>query len=491
MRLSIMAREDLPQALKVLKEIDLKTLAVLQEKLDDVHQLADAVRDCIERQGRIFLCGCGATGRLSLTLETVWRRLHPEPELCDRVIAFMAGGDIALIKAVEEFEDFPNYGARQLVDLGFSSKDLLISSTEGGETPFVIGATEKAAELSELAPYFLYCNPDEILAEVAERSKRVLDNQHIRKVNLTVGPMAISGSTRMQATTSLMLAVGLALNHYTAVDRKTTEDWHTSPLTRSLHALYNFYQELDISFLNEFIVAESSWYQKNGYLFYKSDPKFALTILTDTTERAPTFSLSPFENLQDCERVDFSPALCYLLLAEAENTQQAWRLLLGREPRALDWNGFEGRVDLQRLYGHDFSRRILQQRESYLSDHPHAVFTIKEDGDSLSFQLQSCSYRLTVQGISELARQLVLKMLLNSHSSLVMGRLGRYEGNLMTWVRPSNNKLIDRTIRYVRVLLEQRGINVSYEDAAVVCFQEMETTKPHEPIVLKILSHFL
>jgi len=61
----------------------------------------------------------------------------------------------------------------------------------------------------------------------------------------------------------------------------------------------------------------------------------------------------------------------------------------------------------------------------------------------------------------------------------------------MTYVRPSNNKLIDRTIRYVRLLLQQRGIEKSYEDVAYVCFQEMEIIKPDEPIVLRTLNRLL
>ena len=481
LELSTLAQQDLAQAIAILKEIDLETLVVLQGKLEELSRLADAVRDCLERQGRIFLCGCGSTGRLSLSLETLWRELHPEPELRDRVISFMAGGDIALIKAVEEFEDFPKYGARQLMDLGFSSKDLLISTTEGGETPFVIGATEKAAEVSELAPYFLYCNPDEILCEVAGRSKRVLENPNIRKINLTVGPMAISGSTRMQATTILTLAVGLALTHYSD---------STSFLAEELNTLCDYYKRLDITFLKDFIEEESAFYQNDGYLFYETDADFALTILTDTTERAPTFSLHPFENIQDREKEDFSPALCYLLLPQAENAQQAWGVLLGREPRALDWKGFEGRVDLKRLYGHDFSRNISQERRRYLPNNQHATFTIGKCGETLKLQLQDSSHAISLTGLSRLSEQLVLKLLLNTHSTLVMGRLKRYEGNLMTWLRSSNNKLIDRTIRYVLLLLQQRGIEASYEDVTYACFQEMETIQPNEPIVLRTLAHF-
>ena len=36
-------------------------------------------------------------------------------------------------------------------------------------------------------------------------------------------------------------------------------------------------------------------------------------------------------------------------------------------------------------------------------------------------------------GAPPLFQHLLLKQLLNIHSTLVMGRLGRYKGNLMTW----------------------------------------------------------
>lgn len=49
---------------------------------------------------------------------------------------------------------------------------------------------------------------------------------------------------------------------------------------------------------------------------------------------------------------------------------------------------------------------------------------------------------------------MLIKVILNKHSTLVMGRLNRIKSNIMSWVRPSNNKLIDRAIRYVRHLLD-------------------------------------
>lgn len=86
----------------------------------------------------------------------------------------MAGGDIALIKSVEDFEDHPEFGVEQIKELGFSENDLLIASTEGGETPWVIGTVEYASEVSKRKQWFDYCNPDDILVNLVERSKRVL-----------------------------------------------------------------------------------------------------------------------------------------------------------------------------------------------------------------------------------------------------------------------------------------------------------------------------
>ena len=112
----------------------------------------------------------------------------------------MAGGDFALIKSVEGFEDFAAFGKKQIGDLGVSSKDVVFAITEGGETSFVIGTAWKGVEVGAKV-YFIYNNPDDILCEHVERSREVIQDARIEKINLTTGPMAITGSTRMQATT--------------------------------------------------------------------------------------------------------------------------------------------------------------------------------------------------------------------------------------------------------------------------------------------------
>ncbi len=126
------------------------------------------VNETLENGNRVYICGCGATGRLSLVLETLWRQQCKQQKInewSEKVVSFMAGGDAALIKSVEDFEDHPEFAERQLVQLGFKDGDLLIGSTEGGQTSWVIGAIWKSTQLSHRKPYMLYGNTDEILVQ--------------------------------------------------------------------------------------------------------------------------------------------------------------------------------------------------------------------------------------------------------------------------------------------------------------------------------------
>ena len=79
-------------------------------------------------------------------------------------------------------------------------------------------------------------------------------------------------------------------------------------------------------------------------------------------------------------------------------------------------------------------------------------------------------------------------MILNTHSTLVMGRLGSYEGNIMTYVRASNNKLIDRAIRYIDLILRNKNITLSYEELAHILFEMIEKTPVDHAIVLATVA---
>lgn len=478
MQLSQLAESNLPEAMRILKNIDIDMLDCLYRKTEEIESLSKDIRETFNAGRRVYLCGCGATGRLSLSLETLWIEDNPNSIHQHSVVSFMAGGDVALIKSIENFEDQPDYGVKQLSELGFQDGDLLISCTEGGETPFVIGATEHAAANSSRNPWFLYCNPDDILCKHVERSRRVIESNKINKINLTVGPMAISGSTRMQASTALMYAVGIALFE----SQKVTS---ARAIARRIEEFRNFTSNLNMSFLEKYIESESNAYTSSDHTTYSTDA-YGITVLTDTTERSPTFSLAAFENQQDANR---TPSLCYLSLPAADNVDAAWKILLGRPPRALTWEGITNIAGAERLRGFDISRHAPEHRQKLVPNKLHHTFSITRQRKEMVWNYRDVEHRLDVNALSLLEEHLILKMMMNIHSTLIMGKLNRYRGNVMTWVRPSNYKLIDRSVRYAQFLLKEEGVtNFSYEQIVYQCLEEFEKLGPNEPVVLKIVE---
>lgn len=474
LNLSELVCTDLAEAHRTLHNIDCIAMERLLLCSDAIAAFAKAISETFEQGGSLFIAGCGATGRLALTVETLCRNGLLPAYQQDSVIGFMAGGDATLIRSLEGFEDYPEYGARQLEELGFREGDLLIGVTEGGETPFVIGAVQAALTHSERDSWFCYCNPDDVLKRVAKRSRKVLDEPRINKLNLSVGPMALAGSTRMQATTVQLAAILIALECYP----------NPSAIPGKLEQLRACIESLDYTAMATFTEAESQIYQDGGHVLYQT-AEYGLTVLTDTTERSPTFSLAAFENDQDANQ---ALSLCYLSIPETANSAAAWQSLLRRSPRTLEWPEVKQQAGIERLNGFDISVANVTKREQRLGAPPH-YFSIRDTQAGIHLQLGEID-RVVQLPQGQLLRNICLKVLLNAHSTLVMGRLGRYEGNLMTWVRPSNNKLIDRAIRYIRELYERRhGKQLDYAQTAYTLFTVRATMHPEEPIVLKTLEH--
>jgi N-acetylmuramic acid 6-phosphate etherase len=475
--LAELARVDPARAAAALTAVDRAALDVLGGVADQIDELGAEIAATLRAGGRVFVCGCGATGRLALTLETLWRE-QARGRDADRVVSLMAGGDAALVRSLEGFEDHRSYGARHVAELGLGSDDLFLGCTEGGETSYVIGATEHAATVTRRRPWFLYCNPDDALREI-ERSRRVIEDPRIRKLPIVVGPMALSGSTRMQATTVLMLAAGIPL----LGDRGPGAA--RIAVDRLRHHLDAAIARGHLDDLAALITAEAALYGAGRPVLYEADAH-AITVLTDTTERAPTFNLTPFENASDDPIV---PAPCYLAIPTAADAEAAWHRLLRREARPLAWDGFEAVAGAARLRGFDFSVRARDHRAARLPHAAHAVFRVADGVHQIALSLADTEARIDTTSLALLEAHVALKLSLNIHSTLVMARLGRCRSNMMTWVRPSNRKLIDRAIRYALALAAEDGLPLpDYAEAARLCFAEMASLGHHESIVEKTVA---
>ena len=218
------AQRDPAAAVRMLQAVDADVLPKAEQVFarQEFPRLGAAMRRAIDDGRQICFSGCGATGRLSILLESMWRdfcwelrQKHPDiaarlPGLDDRVVSIMTGGDYALIRSVENFEDHMEFGRQQAREAGLGQGDVLVAITEGGETSSVIGTVWQGRE-NGAEVFFVFNNPADVLARHVERSRQVIEESSITKLDLSCGPMALAGSTRMQATTAELLVVGAAL----------------------------------------------------------------------------------------------------------------------------------------------------------------------------------------------------------------------------------------------------------------------------------------
>ena len=283
---------------RCLQRVDRNVLemAVRIFRSEAFRKLVETGKETIGSGGKIVFSGCGATGRLSILLECMWRDCcaeHPSvARHADQVFSIMTGGDYALVRSVEFFEDYQEFGRRQVRETGMSGNDMLVAITEGGETSSVLGTVDEALRCGSKV-FLLFNNPADLLAEHLERSRRAIRNPAVCVLDLSCGPMALAGSTRMQATTSEQLVAGAALElvmcsllHAPAPDYAKAFETLLGELEASADAIASY------------IDFESGVYRNRGKITYFADD-YLLDIFTDTTERSPTFMLPPFRKKDD------------------------------------------------------------------------------------------------------------------------------------------------------------------------------------------------
>jgi N-acetylmuramic acid 6-phosphate etherase len=242
--------------------------------------------------------------------------------------------------------------------------------------------------------------------------------------------------------------------------------------------------------LQPFTEREADIYASGSFVLYSAEA-YPITVFTDTTERAPTFSLAPMSQDSVDTPGASPPSLSYVTLPAGVSARDAWRTLLGRAPRALEWPEVDARTTRAYLEAFDFGAGARPFRERQLRGAKQETFRIA--GPGIAFEFLGLDWDVGVPSSWELLeRHTLLKVLLNQHSTLVMGRLGRYERNIMTWVSPANGKLIDRATRYARHLLADRGIACSYEMVVLELFRQRALAAVDQSVVMRVvesLSH--
>lgn len=318
--------------------------------------LETAIYKALSAGGRVSFSGCGATGRLSILLDAANKKFcgrcaEALPEraglfraLAAQTNAVMTGGDFALIRSVESFEDFISFGRKQFEQAGIGPNDVLVAISEGGETSSVIGTIFAAVDAG-IPAFFLFNNPRDLMASRVERSRQAIENERVVVVDLTTGPMAIAGSTRMQATTIELLVAGFAfesavvkrLKEELSADEFAALGFEEKSPTEKAEAFDALLQAIrsdaNVETAAAYVEFETDVYRRGGRITYFARD-YELDIFTDTTERSPTFKIPPFRSLDESE----APAPWAFVKDPLRSAKDAWIWLLGGiEPRCLEW----------------------------------------------------------------------------------------------------------------------------------------------------------
>ncbi len=194
-----------PELIASINREDAKVHKAVKKALPQVEQLVVRIVDRMKSGGRVFYLGAGTSGRLGVLDASELPPTFGVPE--NLVIGLIAGGDVALRKAVENAEDDPEKAWEELKAFGVNDKDTVIGIAASGTTPYVIGGIRHAREAGLLTGC-ITCNPGSLVAQTAEFP-----------VEAIVGPEFVTGSTRLKAgtaqkmilnmiTTTLMIKLG-------------------------------------------------------------------------------------------------------------------------------------------------------------------------------------------------------------------------------------------------------------------------------------------
>jgi N-acetylmuramic acid 6-phosphate etherase len=174
---------------------DRKMLTAVHREKERIAVGIEIITQALRHGGRIVFVGAGTSGRLGVVESAEMPpTFGTKPDL---VLAVMAGGQDAVIRAKEGVEDNYEEGARSINRLRPTKKDVVIGVSASGMTPFVRGGLTRARKAGSKI-IFVTCDPRTELQTFVDLT-----------IAPAVGPEVIAGSTRLKAGTATKLVLNM------------------------------------------------------------------------------------------------------------------------------------------------------------------------------------------------------------------------------------------------------------------------------------------
>lgn len=183
------------EAAVLMNNEDQKVGTAVAQALPAIEKAIKKTTASLQSGGRIIYMGAGTSGRLGvLDAAECVPTFGVSPET---VIGLIAGGETAMIHAVEGAEDSLTLGPTDLQNLNLSAKDTVIGIAASGRTPYVIGGLDYANHV-HAATVSLALNTNALISQHADTA-----------IEIDVGPEFLTGSTRLKSGTAQKMVLNM------------------------------------------------------------------------------------------------------------------------------------------------------------------------------------------------------------------------------------------------------------------------------------------
>ena len=181
--------------IRALYESQIEAVAAVGPALSAIVGALEQAVPRLRRGGRIIYAGAGTSARIGAQDGA---ELLPTFNWPSEQVAFViAGGEVALMRAVENAEDSTEDGARHMAALDVGANDVVLGIAASGNTPFTVAAVKTARARGALTIGIANNAGSQLLAA----------SEH--PVLIETGSEPIAGSTRLKAGTAQKVALNL------------------------------------------------------------------------------------------------------------------------------------------------------------------------------------------------------------------------------------------------------------------------------------------
>ena len=183
------------QVLELMNKEDQQVPEAIAEALGQIESAVETIIQSLKAGGRLIYFGAGTSGRLGvLDAAECVPTFGVSPDL---VVGLIAGGDKAMVEAVEGAEDSLTLAEEDFKKLNLNANDTVVGIAASGRTPYVIGGLQYAQSIGAKT-VSIACNQQAKISRFAQIP-----------IEVDCGPEVLTGSTRLKAGTAQKLILNM------------------------------------------------------------------------------------------------------------------------------------------------------------------------------------------------------------------------------------------------------------------------------------------